>query len=216
MIETSFDIGGYPVVVTDTAGIRQKSEDVIENEGIKRAKNSSTTADLLIIVIDAIKLIESEEKIKEVQNYLENHYVTHLGLDKETLKEKKVLTIINKIDLIDVVSLERIKSGSSICISCTENIGFTTLIEKLSNELEQLCGNPSTESLCVSQARHRHHLTVCLQNIEEFLQNYSENSDLSILVQKLRNSIRSIGHIVGAVRTDDILDVIFKDFCIGK
>jgi tRNA modification GTPase len=52
--------------------------------------------------------------------------------------------------------------------------------------------------------------------IEDFEENFNENSGMSILVQKLRNAIRSLGHITGEVRTDDILDVIFKDFCIGK
>lgn len=80
------------------------------------------------------------------------------------------------------------------------------------------CGNPSFENPILSRVRHRHHLSQALESIESFLAVDPENGsvDLAILAQKLRVAMRSIGKITGEVGVEDVLDVIFKDFCIGK
>lgn len=78
------------------------------------------------------------------------------------------------------------------------------------------CSNPSAETPTLSHARHQHHLKICLEQIEIFLENVNIEYDMAILVERLRNCTRSIGKITGQIRADDILNVIFRDFCIGK
>lgn len=79
------------------------------------------------------------------------------------------------------------------------------------------CGNPSQEHPCMSQERHRNHLNTCLMFLDQFLnRSCKPNVDLVLLAEDLRMAMRQIGKITGEVSTEDLLDVIFKDFCIGK
>ncbi len=101
LIESSFDIGGFPVILSDTAGLRHTS-DVIEEEGILRAKNCAILADLIMIVIDAANLEEYfTGKSIDIKEYLDSFYLKSLGLDLELLQAKRSVIIVNKIDLLD-------------------------------------------------------------------------------------------------------------------
>lgn len=85
------------------------------------------------------------------------------------------------------------------------------------------CGSPSAESPVLSQQRHRHHVTECLHQLNAFAEHFLPTDqqadvahDLAIGAHQLRLALRSIGQITGEVSTEDVLDVIFRDFCIGK
>lgn len=214
VIESHYDIGGYPVIIADTAGLR-KSTDIVETEGILRAKKCATTADLVVLVIDGSKL--SQNFNGDFGEYQKN-YLHSLGLDQDILQGQKVLTVVNKIDLVTQKHREQLEVAKILTVSCTKSINVDAFLEEIANHLTLLCGDPQSESPVLSHARHRHFLQECLQSIETFLANFdaSHEQDFAILVQDLRNAVRSIGRITGEVRVDDILDVIFKDFCIGK
>lgn len=209
VIESHYDINGYPVILADTAGIRD-SNDVVESEGISRARKCASNSDLVIVVIDGGK-IETED----FDEFRKCHLI-RLGLDH--LDEKKILTVVNKIDLASETVRKKLDNAGVLGISCTKLINIDNFLSQLTKDLKTLCGDPSSESPVLSHARHRHFLKECIDHIRGFLNDFdpSQEQDLAILVHNLRLSIRSIGRITGEVRTDDVLDVIFKDFCIGK
>lgn len=217
VIETHYDIGGFPIILADTAGLRQ-SKDIVEQEGIKRAKRCAIAADLKILVIDGHEMEKyfANSKIDFAQ-YLKS-YKSQLELDNETFEEGKLLTIVNKCDLMSKQNVEELNKNNILTISCINSTKITEAVTEITRNLKDLCGNPSAEAPVLSQARHRHYLQECYEHINKFLNDFdpSIDQDLAILVQHLRNAIRSIGRITGEVRTDDVLDVIFKDFCIGK
>lgn len=215
IIETHFDFGGYPVVVADTAGLRQ-SKDIVESEGIARAKKYAAHADLIILLIDGKKLTSGENF--NVQRFREN-YLRHLGFSENAFSDNaKVLTIVNKIDVMNNEMLSCLERQNVLSISCLKSLNIERVIEEIEKMLEELCGNPSVESPILSHARHRFFLDECVKHLHQFNEEFQRchDQDFAILVQSLRNSVRCIGKITGEIRTDDILDVIFKDFCIGK
>lgn len=219
VIESTIDINGFPVIIMDTAGIR-KSTDIVESEGINRARKCAQLADIIIVVSDGLAM-EDFFKGRQIDP-LEYHdyYLNHLELDVSDLKGQRFSMVINKSDLMTENAKNQLKTNFSKAslISCTEGTGIIEIIDDITNHLQELCGNPNEESPYLSHERHKFFIQECLEHIEDFLKKFNpkENQDLAILVQSLRNSVRSLGRITGEVRTDDILDVIFRDFCIGK
>lgn len=215
VIESTLDINGFPVVIMDTAGLR-KSDDIVETEGINRAKKCAQLADIVIIVIDG-KIMENYFQGKQINlNDYRRAYLEQLELTTDIVKSQRIITIVNKADLMSDIAKNQCKD--TLVISCTESIKITEVIDELTSHLKELCGNPSAECPYLSQERHRFFIHECLQHIEDFLDRFNPDADqdLAILVQTIREAVRSLGRITGEVRTDDILDVIFKDFCIGK
>lgn len=219
VIETTVDIRGFPVVIMDTAGIR-KSLDVVENEGINRARRCAQLADIVIVLIDGLQMEKFFHTLQRQINLDEycNAYLKQLNLDKDAFKGQRLITIVNKVDLMAESSTVKLKKSNTPLISCTKGIGISDIINEITNHLQDLCGNPNAESPYLSQERHRFFIQDCFGHIEDFIEKFNPkiDQDLAILVQSLRSSVRSLGKITGEVRTDDILDVIFKDFCIGK
>lgn len=218
VIESHYDINGYPVIIADTAGLRQ-SDDVVESEGISRAKKCATLSDLVILLIDGHKMgkhFDESGKVN-IEEY-KQAYLSRLGLNDELVANRRLLTIVNKVDLMTDQHKRELNEKEVLGISCTMLTRIDEVVAELTKHLKELCGEPSAESPVLSHARHRHFLQECLRHIQEFLGSFDPSSeqDFAILVQHLRNAVRSIGRITGEVRTDDVLDVIFKDFCIGK
>lgn len=219
IIQSTFEINGYPVILMDTAGLRS-SNDVVEAEGIRRAKKCAVLADLIILLIDGHKMEEYfNGKPIDLSTY-KSIYLHQLGLHDEIINGRKLMTIVNKIDLMSEDATRQLESGNILAISCTKIFRIHDVVEEITNHLRDLCGNPTAECPLLSQQRHRYYLQECLAHIQMFIDDFNPlehgEQDMAILVQNLRNSVRSLGRITGEVRTDDILDVIFKDFCIGK
>lgn len=215
VIETNFEINGYPVILMDTAGLR-KSDDIVECEGIKRAKKCAALSDLLILVIDGSKMEEYFHGNPVDMDHYKWMYLEKLGLENEILKGKRIMTIVNKIDLMTEKGKLMLTKLGALGISCTNVYRINDVVSQITNHLEKLCGHPSAENPQMSHQRHRFHVQECLYHIERFLVEFGPDKDLAILVQDLRSAVRSIGRITGEVKTEEILDVIFKDFCIGK
>lgn len=139
VIESNFNIGGYPIVLADTAGLRKDTKDVVEIEGIARAKNYADVSDFIILLIDSLKFIKFCRKsgkydIKEfLKIYLEN-----LGLNKDLLDSKRFLLVLNKIDLLPENEIKLLNNKEVILISCTEQKGITNLISEITSNLKIL------------------------------------------------------------------------------
>ena len=192
VIETHLNIDGLPVVVSDTAGIRD-SKDEIEKKGIRLALKRAEDADLNIVVIEPKS----------------THFA---GFLKDSITNKSII-VINKSDLgIDdmVYEFEKI---NPIYISLKEEKNLDKLIfaikEKLKNQFI------SSEDILITRERHRQHLEQCVLHLDNFEQkNNAEDFDKA--AEDLRLATRHLGMIVGKVDVEEILGSIFNDFCIGK
>ncbi|RZF36959.1 hypothetical protein LSTR_LSTR004647 [Laodelphax striatellus] len=238
VVKTVLDIKGYPVTLCDTAGLRTDTNDTIEIEGMSRARTHAESADLILVIINSVDFVawlESVQNINQnklVVNYLQN-YLSTLGLSdiidcSESLFDsleknvsRRCLIVFNKTDLLKCKNLIRNiceKHRNFISISCKTESGFSDLVKCLEVNLKYLCGSSSKENPLLSRERHRHHLMACSNSISRFLAMSREelDSQIDIGAEHIRNAATELGKITGNISAEDVLDVVFKQFCIGK
>ncbi|XVN40332.1 MAG: tRNA uridine-5-carboxymethylaminomethyl(34) synthesis GTPase MnmE [Rickettsia endosymbiont of Argas persicus] len=192
IIEGYLDIGGYPIILQDTAGIRE-SADVIEQEGIKRAIDSAKKADIKIIMLDATTLDLS------------------LTEDITNLIDENTVIIVNKVDLVEPNKIFPLEEKYRILkVSIKNKIGLPSVLKNIEQIAENMAG--LTEMPHITNERHRHHLKQALIYLKEF----SLENDLVLATEDIRMAMRSIGAITGIIGVEEILGEIFKNFCIGK
>src|SRR5210317_474564 len=192
VIETHLNIDGYPVIISDTAGIRD-SKNEIEKKGIKLSLSRAEEADLKLIVIDA-----------------ENPEFTDVF--KGLLNQNAIL-VINKSDLLKKDLDLEIKNISNVLIYIKDNKNIDELISKIKNILKNKF--ITNGDILITRERHRQHLQQCLDHLNNFNQK-KEIEDFDKAAEDLRLATRHLGMIVGKVDVEEILGSIFKDFCIGK
>jgi tRNA modification GTPase len=192
VIETHLNIDGYPVVLSDTAGIRD-SKDEIEKKGIKLSLNRAEEADLKLVVVDAKSL--------DFTNVLKG------------LLDKNAILVINKSDLLEKEIDSEIKKINHVLISVKENKNIEQLIAKIKNNLKNKF--ITTDDILITRERHRQHLEQCLDHLKSFNKK-NEDEDFDKAAEDLRLATRHLGMIVGKVDVEEILGSIFNDFCIGK
>ena len=192
VIETHLNIDGLPVIISDTAGIRD-SKDEIEKKGIKLALKSAEKADLNIVII--------EPKSVDFTGFLND------------LVSEKAIFVLNKSDLgIENIN-EKLKKLNPIPISLKKEKN----IEKLISTIKQKLKNKfiTSEDILITRERHRQHLEQCVNNLENF-ESKNGAEDFDKAAEDLRLATRHLGIIVGKVDVEEILGSIFNDFCIGK
>jgi tRNA modification GTPase len=192
VIEVHLDIGGYPVTLADTAGLRE-SADVIESEGIKRALIRADRADLKLLVFDGSAWPQ-------------------LDATTENLKGENALILINKADVIKDKTTGNADAGDCLFVSAKTGSGIDMLLDRLINEIDLRFAD--TGSAPLTQARHRTALEECLGHLDRALSSGEIGSELR--AEDVRLAMRALGRITGRVDVEDLLDVIFRDFCIGK
>ncbi|MDA7583023.1 tRNA uridine-5-carboxymethylaminomethyl(34) synthesis GTPase MnmE [Candidatus Pelagibacter sp.] len=192
VIETHLNIDGYPVVVSDTAGIRD-SKNEIEKKGIKLALDKAENADLKLIVIDA-KSIDFKGVLKE-------------------LMDENAILVVNKSDLLKEDLHSEIKNYEHVLISVKNNLNLEDLILKIKNKLKNKF--ITSEDILITRERHRQHLEQSLNYLKNF-EEKNEAEDFDKAAEDLRLATRHLGMIVGKVDVEEILGSIFNDFCIGK
>ncbi|MGC8743821.1 MAG: tRNA uridine-5-carboxymethylaminomethyl(34) synthesis GTPase MnmE [Verrucomicrobiia bacterium] len=196
-IEETANIRGIPVVFTDTAGLRS-SDDIVEAEGIKRTRRAIEQSELLLLVMDA------GEPFKE--EYREN---------LELISGKKAIIVRNKIDLPIRLELPSESKIPVVDVSCLTGEG----IEKLKDRIRDvvLSGKTIGDSSNVAiNLRHKEALLKAQKSLETALKALLENESLEFVALDLRIAVNSIGEITGQTATEDLLDIIFSQFCIGK
>lgn len=187
VVDVHLDLGGYPVTLADTAGLRE-SADAVESEGVRRALARAEHADLKMLVFDGAKWPDLDEKT-------------------QALKDDNTLTLVNKKDVIapDVPSAPDV-----LFVSALTGEGLKELAERLVHAIDMrftAAGQPS-----LTRARHRAALEECLEHLKRA--RYAPETELC--AEDMRLAVRALGRITGHVDVEDLLDVIFRDFCIGK
>jgi tRNA modification GTPase len=192
VIEVALDLGGYPVVLADTAGLRD-SADVIEEEGVRRARARAASADLKLMVLDATRPEEAAAM--------------------RALIDAQTIVVANKIDLLrggnagwpDVLG-----GGAALRCSVTTGEGVAALIARLGAAVEAAL--TAQAAPLVTRTRHRQALEACVAALDRFAQ--AELPELA--AEDLRAAARALGRITGRVDVEDMLDALFREFCIGK
>ncbi|HUL05122.1 MAG TPA: tRNA uridine-5-carboxymethylaminomethyl(34) synthesis GTPase MnmE [Candidatus Acidoferrum sp.] len=190
VIEVQLDLAGYPVTVADTAGLRD-SEDEIESEGVRRAQARAGEADIKILMVD-------------VADY------QHVAAELSALADDDALFAINKCDLAAVPPQTRLCGRPAFAISARTGAGLDSLLAALREAVVERAG--LTEAPVLTRQRHRRALERCREALERAL----AAPGLELLAEDLRLAVRAIGRITGRVDVEDLLDVIFREFCIGK
>ncbi|MDP4709088.1 MAG: tRNA uridine-5-carboxymethylaminomethyl(34) synthesis GTPase MnmE [Rickettsiaceae bacterium] len=191
IIEGHLDIGGYPIIIQDTAGIHQDTTDIIEQEGMERAKKASLNSDIKIIIYDASTPLDN------------NDYFTEI-IDDNTI------ILLNKIDLCEKTLPKEIQGKTPLSISLKKQDGLKELLNQIIIISERIA-RPS-EAPQITRARHRAQLEQAL----EYLSTFSLDNDLVLITEDIRMTIRAISNITGKITVDEILGEIFSNFCIGK
>lgn len=187
VIEVRLDLGGIPVIVSDTAGLREPAGP-IEREGIRRTLQTVRGADLMLWLMDARMPVRD--------------------LPPE-LGSTPILRVLNKADL----GLANVPGPGDIAVSALTGEGLTELTKILAEtakaRIETRAGSPA-----LTQARHRSHLEAALGSLEAFVT--GPGSDAELRAEDLRQAAASLGRITGRVDAEDVLGAIFGRFCVGK
>ena len=192
VIEAHLNLDGYPVVISDTAGIRD-SKDEIEKRGIKLALERAENSDLNLIVI--------EPKSVDISHFLKN------------FETKKSILVINKMDLGADNITDKIKNYDPVLISIKEEKNLDKLINMIKENLKNKF--IIYDNIYITRQRHRTNLEKCVEHLTNFDEKNSLE-DFDKAAEDLRLATRYLGTIVGKVDVEEILGSIFNDFCIGK
>lgn len=191
VLEGHLDIGGYPIILQDTAGIHNNTKDIIEQKGIEKAKETFFNSDIKVIIYDATET--------DSQN---------LGF--ADLIDKNTIILFNKIDLVEPKIPSNLGLKKPLSISIKENIGLEKLVHRIIEIAEDIA-KPS-ETPQITRARHRAQLEQAIT----YLTNFTLEDDLVLVTEDIRMAIRSLSNITGKITVDEILGEIFSNFCIGK
>jgi tRNA modification GTPase len=200
VIEVHLDLGGYPVTLLDTAGIRE-SDEPVEQEGVRRARQRAAAADLVLWVTDASatggSVTERPENFAGAQVWLVKN---KLDLAKEGSSAGGGSKDINEYEF-------------STSISAMTGSGMEALVDALMGHAQEFFG--ATETVLVTRARHRRALAETVAALDRALAGKNSESE-ELIAEELRSAVTTLGRLTGRVDVEDILDVIFRDFCIGK
>ena len=192
VVEAHLNIDGYPVIISDTAGIRD-SKDEIEKKGIKLSLERAENANLKLVVVDAKSI--------------------NLSPFLSVLLKGNAILVVNKSDLLTNTLDQDVLKFDHVLISLKDNLNIDKLISKIKNNLKDKF--ISEEDILITRERHRQHLAQCVKHLKKFL-NKNDKKDFDKAAEDLRLATRHLGMIVGKVDVEEILGSIFNDFCIGK
>ena len=192
VIETHLNLDGYPVVVSDTAGIRD-SKNEIEKKGIKVALNRAEDADLKLVIVSA-KNVDFTVILK-------------------SLLSKDAILVVNKSDLMKGKLNRKFKKYEHVLISIKKDLNLNKLISKIKSKLKNKF--ISSENILITRERHRQNLKNCVYHLQKFGERRATR-EVDKAAEDLRLATRHLGMIVGKVDVEELLGSIFNDFCIGK
>ena len=200
VIEEIINIKGIPLVLTDTAGIR-KTEDIVENIGVEKSKKFIENADLVLLVLDASRELESEDRdvIEEIQN-----------------NNKKTIVLLNKIDLERKIELDEFGLENILEISAKDNIGIEDMEERIYSYIVEEKVEDSSEKLIITNIRHKTALEKTKDAIRNIFETIDAGMPMDLISVDLKEALDSLSEITGEISSEDILDHVFGNFCVGK
>jgi len=231
VVEVTLDLGGVRCMVSDTAGVREEgsTDDMIEVEGIKRARRAASEAHVIVCMVDATDVDNGTVAIRDILDDANDESIA------TTQRNQKIVFVKNKVDLLAaaVEAGETKLDGSlrdheTFDISCETNNGIDALINSLTETVvSRVSSGDGTnddsssaleqEGAVITRARHRRHVEAAADALGRFGtlsgQGYMA---LDMAAEELRLSASELGRITGAIDVEDVLDVLFSDFCIGK
>lgn len=187
-IDIHLDINGYPVIFTDTAGLRNTNEQ-IEQKGIELAYKKAENSDIIICLFDGLKNIPQEF---------------------ENIKKNKKIYVANKIDKLTDKQKTDISNKGYLLISAKHNQGIDILLQTISSKIKDKF--TSSSGTLITRQRYRE----SLYNAVNYLSEFSFDKEIELSAEDIRLACREIGKITGRIEVDEILDKIFGSFCIGK
>ena len=192
VIEVHLDLDGYPVTLLDTAGVRD-SDDPVEQEGVRRARERAAEADLVLWVTDAREPVES--------------------VSTPPISGPAMWLVRNKADLLPsgAISITECEFSLMFLVSAVTGQGMNEITAAVSKYATDYLGR---EPGMITRTRHRHALETVRQALNNAVQ-LSHNSE-DLIAEELRLAAQTLGRLTGRIDVEDILDVIFRDFCIGK
>ncbi len=200
VIEEIINIKGIPLVLTDTAGIR-KTEDIVENIGVEKSKKFIENADLVLLVLDASRELESEDRevIQEIQN-----------------NNKKTIVLLNKIDLERKIEIDEFGLENIMEISAKDNIGIEDMEERIYSYIVEEKVEDSSEKLIITNIRHKTALEKTKDAIRNIFETIDAGMPMDLISVDLKEALDSLSEITGEISSEDILDHVFGNFCVGK
>ncbi|OGQ13953.1 MAG: tRNA uridine-5-carboxymethylaminomethyl(34) synthesis GTPase MnmE, partial [Deltaproteobacteria bacterium RBG_19FT_COMBO_46_12] len=202
VIEEVLNIYGIPVRLMDTAGLR-KPVDSIEQEGVRRAKERVADSDFVLLMLDGSRSLDKDDK--EIF---------------EEIKGKKRVVVVNKKDLPLEISQEDVKrlfpEDPIISISALKNEGIDELKQTIYSSLVHRDMRATPEHLIVANIRHKAALTQVRDSLSDTVKGLEEGTSIEFIAFEIRYALEALGELIGETSTEEVLNRIFEQFCIGK
>lgn len=190
VLEVPMDLGGYAATLIDTAGLRE-TDDVIEIEGVRRARAAADAADIRVHLLDA------------------------MDMDASSIRPEDALVVINKIDKIANRS-DGAGIADALPLSAKTGDGLDGFVQALTDRIKVLATTRVSDSPPLTRARHRAALQDCVLALDRARDGAGNGQDMEMIAEDMRVAAQALGRITGRIDVEDLLDKIFKDFCIGK
>jgi tRNA modification GTPase len=202
VIEEVLNIYGIPVRLMDTAGLR-KPADFIEKEGVKRTKERAADSDIVLLMLDGSRALDADD----------------IEIFRE-IKGKKRVVIVNKNDLPLEFSYEEVKNrfvnDPIVSISALKNEGIDNLKKTVYASLVQGNVRATPEHLIIANIRHKVALTEAKDSLSNAVKGLEKKTSLEFIAFEIRYALEALGELVGKTTTEEVLNRIFEQFCIGK
>ena len=194
IVEDTAEAGPYLLRFKDTAGIRH-SDDPVENMGIERSRRAATSADLVLLVLDATE--------------------SSTAPDIEGISPERLIVVTNKSDLAAPASVA-IPCAASVAVSALTSQGLEDLRREIVRVLDTLMNVGTENDILVTNARHAQAFAAAAQSLRAVLSGLDTGLPADLIAQDLREAIHHLSTVTGAITTPEILSTIFTHFCIGK
>ena len=199
VIEEVVNLKGIPLVLVDTAGIR-KTDDLVENIGVEKSKQLIESADLILFVVDGSRVLDEED--------MRIH---------EAIKAEKVIGILNKIDIREDIDLSPLtKINKWLEISAIKNQGIDEMEEEIYNHIIEENVEDSSQKITITNIRHKSALEKTKQSIENIFETIENGLPMDLMAVDIKGALDSLSEVTGEISSEDLLDHIFSNFCVGK
>ena len=199
IIEEVINVNGIPLLLVDTAGIRN-TDDIVENIGVEKSKELINSADLILYVIDSSRELEEEDF--EIYSSINNN---------------KVIGILNKIDIKKDLDLSKFsKIEKWISISALEKIGIDNLEDEIYKYIMGGNVEDSSQKLVITNVRHKSALEKTNEALMNILETIALGMPMDLMAVDIKDALDSLSEVTGEISSEDLLDHIFSNFCVGK